>query len=154
MRKPCYNKHGYEVLSLCKNGKHKMMSVHRLVAFAFIPNPENKPEVNHKKGIKSDNRASELEWMTISENEKHSYEVLGKIKHRLGKPLQLLPQTMVNWNPVIQYSEEGRLISSYLSLTRAENATGIARYKIKECCKGKRENAGGFKWKYATTNNL
>lgn len=52
--------------------------VHRLVAFAFIPNPENKPDINHKWGVTWDNRVSEIEWSTESENAKHSYDVLGR----------------------------------------------------------------------------
>ncbi|WP_410891373.1 HNH endonuclease [Neobacillus sp. 204] len=59
---------------LSKNGKIKMMRVHRLVASTFIPNPENKPEVNHKNGVKSDNEVSNLEWNTRIENVRHSYE--------------------------------------------------------------------------------
>ncbi len=62
----------YLYVSLSKNNKTKSCKVHRLVAIAFIENPENKPQVNHKKGVKSDNRASELEWMTRDENLQHA----------------------------------------------------------------------------------
>jgi len=75
IRKIRLDKDGYCVISLYKLGKIKYTGVHRLVATAFIPNPENKKFVNHKKGIKTDNRASELEWVTQSENEKHAFEI-------------------------------------------------------------------------------
>jgi len=66
---------GYRQLKLSKNGVNKMYSVHRIVAEAFIPNPENKPCVNHKNGIKSDNRVENLEWVTRSENDIHAYKL-------------------------------------------------------------------------------
>jgi|ERR1051325_898986 hypothetical protein len=70
---------GYHRVTLSYEGKTRRYFVHVLVAQAFLPNPESKPCVNHLFGDKSDNRASMLEWCTRSENEKHSYEVLGKI---------------------------------------------------------------------------
>lgn len=69
---------GYLQVRLTKNKSAKSELVHRLVAKAFIPNPDNKPEVNHKLGIKTDNRVTELEWNTKSENQLHAYKVLGK----------------------------------------------------------------------------
>lgn len=69
---------GYVRIQLFKNNKSKCVRVHRLVAEAFIPNPYNKRDVNHKNGIKSDNRVENLEWATRSENELHSISVLGK----------------------------------------------------------------------------
>ncbi len=63
---------GYLVAPLSKNGKSKRFKVHRLVAIHFIPNPENKPEVNHIEGIKDDNRSWMLEWCTEEENEIHA----------------------------------------------------------------------------------
>lgn len=71
------DKKGYERVSLIMNGKVKVFSVHRLVAFAFIKNPENKTEVNHINGIKNDNRVCNLEWCTSKENAIHRRDVLG-----------------------------------------------------------------------------
>jgi hypothetical protein len=75
---------GYETVQLSKNGKTKTISVHRIVALAFVPNPDNKPQVNHKFGIKTDNRASQLEWMTQSENNIHAIKT-GLNIHTKGK---------------------------------------------------------------------
>lgn len=65
--KPITQGKGYHAVGLCKNGKMRWGKVHRLVADAFIPNPENKREVNHKDGNKKNNHADNLEWATASE---------------------------------------------------------------------------------------
>jgi hypothetical protein len=86
-------KTGYVQLRLYNNGVKINLSIHRLVATAFISNPENKPCVNHKNGIKNDNKVENLEWCTGSENMKHAYKtrlqlpVCG-IKHGLSKLTQ------------------------------------------------------------------
>lgn len=69
---------GYKRVSLWYNGKANDHRIHRLVAEAFIPNIENKPEVNHKNGIRNDNRVVNLEWVTGNENAKHRAKVLNQ----------------------------------------------------------------------------
>lgn len=70
---------GYKIVSFCVDGLKSNQLVHRLVARAFIPNESNKPQVNHKNGVKTDNTVQNLEWVTASENGLHSYAVLGNL---------------------------------------------------------------------------
>ena len=72
--KPSNTSTGYKKVELYKDGKRKSFKVHRLVAIAFIPNPDNKPEVNHIDGNKINNNIDNLEWVTSSENTIHAYE--------------------------------------------------------------------------------
>lgn len=77
-------KTGYQTVWLCKDGKIIKFSVHRLIAETFIPNPENKPTVNHKNSVRDDNKVSNLEWATYSENNRHAFD-FGNNKIRYGE---------------------------------------------------------------------
>jgi len=91
-----YDRYGYKRVELGKNGKNKTFSIHRLVALTFIPNLENKPQVNHINGVKDDNHVENLEWSTSKENINHAYKnklmhaVKGEQHYKYGK--EALPQ--------------------------------------------------------------
>lgn len=143
--KPIVSKCGYSYVHLCRKGLSTMKRIHRLVAEAFIPNPENKPEVNHKNGIKTDNRAENLEWTTRSENEKHAYNVLG-IKG--SKPwLNKKGVNNPNSKKVLQIKNDV-VIKIFDAVADAERKTGICHQNIAKCCRGERNHAGNFQWKY------
>lgn len=77
IKKPSVSRCGYSITQLCKDGSLYSVRVHRVVAEAFLPNPDGKREVNHKNGNKADNRVVNLEWATKSENQKHRFSHLG-----------------------------------------------------------------------------
>lgn len=96
--------HGYLVVNLNYEGRNERWYVHRLVATTFIPNPDNKPEVNHLKGIRTDNRASELEWATTAENILHACRVLGS---RIGSKHHLAILTESDIQPIFDALTRG-----------------------------------------------
>lgn len=131
---PVTTREGYSRVCLMKNGKRKNFAIHRLVALAFLPNPENKPTVNHIDGNKLNNRLNNLEWATYSENEQHSYAVLSKQSHKAI--------------PIKQLTLDGQLIKVWDSALQAAKALGLHDPNINKCCKGIRNQCGGFKWEY------
>lgn len=129
----------YNQVVLQKELEREYASVHRLMAITFIPNPKNKPQVNHIDGIKTNNRLDNLEWSTISENGLHATKT-GLLKNQKGKPNKLS-------KPVTQYDLNGDKLNTYPGLSMAKQATGVSRVNIWRCLNGKLSTAGGFIWK-------
>jgi NUMOD4 motif. len=131
----------YGRLQLYKNGKPKNVYAHRLVAEAFLPNTQNKKTVNHKNGIKTDNRVENLEWATYSENNIHAIETgLNGSEQRRNCKGSIA---------VEQYDEEMRLIARHPSMREAERNTGVDATSIGHGIR-KGWKYGGFIWKYAS----
>lgn len=145
--KPIINSRGYAVITLSKNNVHKIYSIHRLVAEYFIPNPEQKPEVNHIDGIKTNCNSSNLEWCTSSENQLHAFRTglqkpnkpwLGKFGSDHNRSKQ-----------VSQMTKDDVLVDVFENAKHAEHVTGINHSGISDVCRGTSKTAGGFKWRYS-----
>ena len=149
------SREGYASVQLFKNGIGKRISVHRIVAFAFIPNPDSLPQVNHKDENKLNNCAENLEWCSAEYN--MNYGIGGQTRHAkinyFSSPRKehAKKNAMTMKKPVSQYTLDGRLIASFSSGKEASIKTGANHSHIMECCAGKRyKTVGGYIWKYAT----
>ena len=155
---------GYIIVDLCKNGIVHTKHIHRLVAEAFIPNPNGLPQVNHIDGNKQNNCVDNLEWCTCKENMQHAVEN-GLIKkgenHKLYKR-KLSDETvlkMKNYHQkhkydrskkINQYDFQGNYIKTWNSINDA-----ILFYNnkaIEFCCKNRRKSASGYQWKFFDNN--
>lgn len=116
---------GYLRVALIKNGIRKYYSVHRLVAEAFIPNPNNLPCINHKDENKQNNKMDNLEWCTHSYNKMYS-------AHK----------------SIVQLAFDGTIIKKWNSIKDASITLSLPNSHITSVCKGYRNSCGGFKWKY------
>ena len=154
--KPIFNrKRGYYQIYLRKNNISYTFKPHRLVAEAFIPNPENKPYVDHIDTDKSNNKVDNLRWVTPSENSNNplsvshmleSWDNSDRRKHQREINLgELHPRA----KSVCQLDEEGNVINTFFTSVEAANYLGCKRANITKCCLGERKHAGGYRWKYA-----
>lgn len=124
------SRYGYMLVILSKNNVRTGFSVHKLVAMAFIPNPNGLPQVNHKNEVKTDNRVENLEWCTAKYNMNYG-----------GRPY-------VRSKPIIQKEINGKIIGEYESVMDAVRQVGVNKGNIFECLKGHRKTAGGYVWIY------
>ena len=125
---PVKGRDGYLRCNIAQDGKFRLWLVHRLVAEAFIPNPDNKAEVNHIDGDKANNNVSNLEWVTREENIQHAHKVLRKMGDK----------------PVLN-ADTGDI---YASLTEAASAVGLSGAGLISDAIKRKGKAGGFRWKF------
>ena len=132
------DKRGYVKVCLCYNYTQKIFSVHRLVAKAFIPNPNNYPQVNHKDENKQNNNVDNLEWCTNHYNEHY-----GTRSQRQAKSLT----NGKNSKPIKQMLN-GSIIKVWPSMAEA-GRHGFDEGNVSACCRGKIKTAYGYQWQYA-----
>ena len=156
---------GYPSVVLCKESKLKNHRVHRLVAMAFIANPNNLPCVDHINTIKTVNRIDNLKWVTMKENSNNpltkqhqsavqkangnKYCKFGEAHHMFGRKGKDSPVAL----SVVQISLKGEYIKTWDSIADAERELDIKGTHISGCCRGKRKTAYGYKWMYLSDYN-
>lgn len=135
---------GYRQVELTNEDGKKMFLVHRLVASAFIPNPNGYPQVNHIDANRANNNACNLEWCTQSQNMSYAYSLpQNKGIVRRGKR---------RGETVLQLDLDGNIIRFWKDVRTIKVETGMSDWSIAECCRGKRKTAYGYKWQYGTFN--
>lgn len=150
LQKPANN--GYTRISFGMKREY----THRLVAIHFIPNPDNKPEVNHIDGNKENNHVSNLEWVTKLENCRHASEtgLINKTSEKRNKQAAINGKNGAykQMKKVLQFDKNGNFIAEYESIKIAGEKNNIPYQNIGENCNGKRKSAGGYIWKFKNNN--
>ena len=139
------SQYGYHYISMSAGGNVKKYLVHRLVAIVFIQKDEKRKIINHKNGIRTDNRPENLEWCNHSENAIHAFSVLGVKGSATGKIGKQNPGAI----RIIQMNLMGEKIKEWDCITDVERSLNISHQNIIKVCQNKRNKTGGFKWKYA-----
>ena len=139
--KPMVMNNGYCCVKLTKNKQAKTYLVHRLVAEAFIPNPNNYPCVNHKSEVKTENFVDNLEWCSVNYNNNYG-------THNTKVSVSQTNRNDVS-KPVSQFTLEGLFIKTFPSMREANRQLNIPTPNISRCCKNVTKTAGGYKWSYA-----
>lgn len=143
--KPSTRKDGRKQVVLSKNGKKSTFKIHRLVAIAFIENPLNLKEINHKDEDPANNNVNNLEWCDRMYNQHYGTAIERMSKSMIGKALG---SKSVLSKKLYQFTLNGEFIKEWESLYDANRTLKISPYNICSCCSGKRISAGGYKWSH------
>lgn len=139
--------YGYEKVEININGKNQKEYVHRLVAEAFIPNPDNLPCVNHKDETPWNNCVDNLEWCTYEYNSNYGTCIERRVKHTTYKH----GSEKVGSKKVFQFDLQGNLVAEYPSVADAAEETGYNRKSISKACSGGLKKYMDFVWSYDGT---
>ena len=161
--KPLLDNRGYIMVNLYKDGKMKRLSLHRLIAIAFIPNPENKPCIDHINTDRSDNRIENLRWVTQKENHNNPLSIVnhgnasrGRIvseeqkKNQSEKMKGRYKGNKWGSKKIIQLTLDGIFVMEWDAIKDAADSLGVSSSAIWNCLNGKCQvkSIKGFKWKY------
>lgn len=170
LKAPCDNGRGYLCVNLKAHGKQAQKTIHRLVATAFIPNPDNLPVINHIDGNRGNNDISNLEWCTQLENMRHAFKT-GLIKHKpltdeqklkvstttkeaMSRPeIKEKIRQLAKGKVGVKSARHKEVINldtgeTFISVREASKFYRIHESNLASCCRGERSIAGGYHWKY------
>ena len=159
---PKLTRAGYQRVGLSVNGEREDFSIHRLVAEAFIPNPEGKPTVNHINEVKTDNRVENLEWATTLEQNTHGTRIARAVAHTDWKARTLKMDyeaiakkhdydtlNAAQMRQVVQKDIGGNVINTFDSIGKAARSVNTSAGHIWACCNNQRKTCKGSVWVYA-----
>lgn len=146
--KPAKDKYGYFYFVLCVDGIRKTVKAHRLVALAFVPNPDNKPTVDHINTVRTDNRAENLRWATLTEQWENPKSIRN---HFLGAQVAALKNAgrVANNRKMVSVYKDGQIISTHQSLNDACKRYGVNQGHASECANNKIAQTKGYKFVWA-----
>ena len=160
--KPGTDKYGYLYFVISIGGKRFTLKAHRLVAEAFIPNPDNKPTVNHINEVKTDNRVENLEWATHREQNAHGTRIARAIANtdwsarslkmnyrEIARKHDYENMNAEQMKKVVQRDLAGNVIAVFNSIGQAARNVEISPGHIWQCCNGQRKTCKGCVWEYA-----
>lgn len=156
IKKTSFNK-GYVYVNLSKNSVSKSYKIHRLVAEAFIPNPDNKPQVEHIDTHRDNNYVWNLRWVTPKENQNNVLTIKHLSESQKGEKNKLYGKYGKEHHsskPVLQYDLDGNFIREWECAMQIERELGINHSNVAACCRGRMKSCNKNRFKYKYDNNL
>lgn len=144
--KPNTDKDGYKYCVLSVNGKRMTVKIHRLVALAFVPNPDNKPAIDHIDGDKTNNHASNLKWVTNKENTNNPVTINRLLRTCTNRDFKRMGELRNFGRKETAVYADGKLIGVFESQYAASKYTDVSEGKISQCVSGKKKSCKGYEF--------